>query len=206
MAPMRPTLIVVSGPPASGKTTLAHALAREIHCPAICRDEIKEGLLVGGKLGSARPAPGDQATHVATAVFFDVINLLIERGVSLIAEAAFQHQRWAPRLSALSETADVRIVNCATDQAVAYERRVRRWCDEPWRRGVHADPDPGYLARIERREIVPPPYRPIRLELPTLVVDTTDGYRPGFDEIVSFARGLTGAGSADCASFDGGYV
>ena len=39
-----PTLIVVTGRPGSGKTTLAHALAREIRCPAICRDEIKEGL------------------------------------------------------------------------------------------------------------------------------------------------------------------
>jgi adenylate kinase family enzyme len=39
----RPTLIIVSGPPGSGKTTLAHEIARAVGCPAICRDEIKEG-------------------------------------------------------------------------------------------------------------------------------------------------------------------
>ena len=40
----RPTLIVVSGPPGAGKTTLAHEIARAAGCPAVCRDEIKEGM------------------------------------------------------------------------------------------------------------------------------------------------------------------
>jgi adenylate kinase family enzyme len=40
-----PTLIVVSGPAGSGKTTLAHAIASAVGCPAICRDEIKEGMV-----------------------------------------------------------------------------------------------------------------------------------------------------------------
>jgi predicted kinase len=40
-----PRLIVVTGRTGSGKTTLAHALARAIRCPAICRDEIKEGFV-----------------------------------------------------------------------------------------------------------------------------------------------------------------
>ena len=94
---MRPTLIVVSGPPASGKTTLAHSLARAVHCPVICRDEIKEGLLNRGLTESTCPKAGDAATQLATAAFFDVIELLIQRGVTLVAEAAFQHRRWAPQ-------------------------------------------------------------------------------------------------------------
>ena len=186
---MRPTLIVVSGPPASGKTTLARALAHALHCPAICRDEIKEGLLNRGLTESTCPKAGDAATQLATAAFFDVIELLIQRGVTLVAEAAFQHRRWAPRLMALSESADVRIINCVIDVAVTHERRVRRWRNEPWRRRFHADPDLDQMARIERREVVLPPYQPVRLDLPTLVVDTSNGYRPQFDAIVSFARG-----------------
>lgn len=41
----QPALIVVAGPPGAGKTTLAHALARAVRCPTVCRDEIKEGLV-----------------------------------------------------------------------------------------------------------------------------------------------------------------
>ena len=186
---MRPTLIVVSGPPASGKTTLAHALATALHCPAICRDEIKEGLVNGSLPESFAPAPGDTANQLATAAFFDVIQLLVRRGVTLVAEAAFQHQRWAPRLIALSELSNIRIINCVVDAPVAHGRRLRRWSDEPWRRRFHADPDPDQLARIQQRQVVLSPYQPIRLELPTLEVDTGGGYRPALEDIVSFARG-----------------
>ena len=38
-------------------TTLAHELARAIPCPAICRDEIKEGMVHA--TGPFEPAPGE---------------------------------------------------------------------------------------------------------------------------------------------------
>lgn len=190
MAVMPPTLLVVSGPPASGKTTLAHALAQALHCPAICRDEIKEGLVLGAEPESFAPQRGDAANHRATAAFFDVVELMLQRGVTLVAEAAFQHHRWAPRLTAFGELADVRIINCVADDAVARLRRRQRWIDEPWRRRFHADPDPERMAEMDTRAVDPPgEYRPIGLDLATLVVDTSDGYRPEFDEIESFASG-----------------
>ncbi|MDE2869569.1 MAG: AAA family ATPase [Chloroflexota bacterium] len=187
---MRPTLIVVSGPPASGKTTLAHALAQAVHCPAICRDEIKEGLVCGITSESFVPARGDAANQAATAAFFDVVDLMLQRGVTLVAEAAFQHHRWAPRLTAFGNLADVRVINCTADDAVARQRRRQRWITEPWRRRFHADPDPERLTGTDSRTVDPPAgYQPIGLDLPTLVVDTSDGYRPEFDEIVTFASG-----------------
>lgn len=190
MSLMRPTLIVVSGPSASGKTTLAHALAQAVHCPAICRDEIKEGFVRGATSESFKPERGDTANQVTTGAFFDVVELLVQRGVTLVAEAAFQHYRWAPRLTALGKLADVRVINCVVDDVVARQRRRQRWVNEPWRRRFHADPDPERLAGMDPQAVDQPgAYQPIRLDLPTLVVDTSDGYRPEFDEIVSFASG-----------------
>ncbi len=190
MSRMRPTLIVVSGPPASGKTTLAHALAQAVHCPAICRDEIKEGFVCGATSESFVPEQGDAANQAATTAFFDVVDLMLQRGVTLVAEAAFQHHRWAPRLTAFGKLAEVRVINCVVDDAVARQRRRQRWVNEPWRRRFHADPDPERMAGMEPQSVDQPgAYQPIRLDLPTLVVDTSDGYRPGLSQIVSFASG-----------------
>ena len=51
-----PTLVVVSGAAGSAKTTLAHALAAAVGCPALCRDEIKEGVVAPTQALSPRSA------------------------------------------------------------------------------------------------------------------------------------------------------
>lgn len=42
---MTRTIVLVSGPPAAGKTTLAGAVAAQLGWPLICKDEIKETLV-----------------------------------------------------------------------------------------------------------------------------------------------------------------
>ena len=81
---LRPTLIVVSGPAGSGKTTLAHAIASAVGCPAICRDEIKEGMVhaAWGPTASGFVArPGDELTARTLPVFVGVLDLLVRAGV-----------------------------------------------------------------------------------------------------------------------------
>jgi predicted kinase len=179
----RPALIVVSGPPGTGKTTLAREIARALGCPAVCRDEIKEGMAHASP-GFA-PGEGDELTMRALPVFFGVLWLLLEAGVTTVAEAAFQDRVWRPHLAPLRPLAQVRVVHCAADPEVTFERIVRRHAEDSTRR---AHPDPGadgpeaYLERLRA-------FDRVRLDVPSLEVDTTSGYRPGLAEVVAFAAG-----------------
>jgi predicted kinase len=169
----RPMLVVVTGRPGAGKTTLAHLLARKVGCPAICRDEIKEGLVsTTGEKGT----PGDAIARQVHTIFFDTVEFLLRRNVTLVAEAAFQHQLWAPRLEPLRGAARIRIVHCIVNPVVARSRIRARITANPVRARHH---DALLLPQLEA-------YEPPRLTVPTISVDTSDGYRPDLDELLAF--------------------
>jgi predicted kinase len=177
-----PTLVVVSGPAGSGKTTLAHAIASAVGCPAISRDEIKEGM-VHATWGQAAEGfvarQGDELTVKTFPVFFDVLELLIKAGVTIVAEAAFQDHLWRPRLEPLLGQVRLRVVHCTVDAGLAARRVRERALDNPLRR-AHAD--------LGSDSAIPGTFTRVSLG-PALEVDTTDGYRPNLDQIVAFVNG-----------------
>lgn len=182
-----PTLIVVSGPMGSGKTTLAHRIAAAVGCPAICRDEIKEGM-VHATPGFTGGAEGDELTVRTLPVFFGVLELLLRAGVTTVAEAAFQDHVWRPRLAPLRALASVRVVQCVVDADVAFQRGLHRKAENPLR-AAHADPGPGEAAEHAEHHNA---FHRVALGVPAIDVDTTDGYRPALSEIISFVSGTTG--------------
>jgi predicted kinase len=172
----KPTLVVVSGPTGAGKTTLAHTLAGAIGCPAICRDEIKEGM-VHAQVEDFQPAPGDPLTQRTLPVFFGVLRVLLEAGATVVAEAAFQDHVWRPQLEELTNLATIRIVRCRVDPIVGHQRAAGR---VP--RTAHADSSVLDHAEYYDR------YVPISFDAATLDVDTSSAYEPTLEEIVVFAR------------------
>jgi len=81
-----PTLVVVTGPPASGKTTVARALARELRMPYVSKDTLKETLYEELGSGEELEAALDRA---ALALLFAVAERQLEAGVSVVAESNF---------------------------------------------------------------------------------------------------------------------
>ncbi len=170
-----PSLIVVTGRPASGKTTLSRLLADALGATVVSRDAIMEDLLRSIDRGAS--VEGDPKHH-AYRRFFDTIERHLRDQTTLIAEAAFQHPLWAPRLEPLTTLATIRVIRCTLDPKLAQHRFAQRAKAGAALPHVHAI-DPGNLRRT---------HEPLHLNVPTLDVDTSDGYRPGLRDIMTFAR------------------
>jgi hypothetical protein len=131
---------------------LAHRLAQAVRCPAICRDEVKEGLV--NAMGEIEESREDLQRNVYDA-FFDAIE-------------------------PLREIADIRMIRCTIDPQLARARHIARGLADPERERFHGD-RPVVAAR-EGRELPIGEYEPPRLDVPTLCVDTTEEYKPAFDD------------------------
>jgi predicted kinase len=183
----KPLLIVVTGRVGSGKTTLAHALANQVHCPAFCRDEFKEGFV--NTMGSSHDSLGKDTSWGIYETFFQAVELMAARGISLVVEAAWDHKAWAPKLQPLQDVSRMSIVICSVDPQVARARSIERGLADSTRERFHGD----RYVRAAKEGIRLPvgSYDPPRLSVPTLVVDTADGYEPEMGEIVSFVMQST---------------
>lgn len=122
-----------------------------------------------------KAAPEDSLTRRASSVFFEVLDVLLRADTTVIAEAAFQDEVWRTNLKGLAELAHLRVVRCRVDPAVGRQRMTSR----PTRL-AHADSsvatDIGYYDN----------FAPVSLPVPTIDVDTSEGYAPPLDQILSF--------------------
>jgi predicted kinase len=82
-----PLLVVVTGMPSSGKTTIAGDLARRLQLPLLAKDVIKESLYES--LGAGDVAASEQLGRAAYELLFAQARVLLANGVSVIVEANF---------------------------------------------------------------------------------------------------------------------
>ena len=134
------------------------------------------------------PAPGDELTVRTFPVFFAVVELLVRAGVTTVAEAAFADRVWRPRLESLVDVAAIRVVQCVVSAPLA-AARIRERQEHDHLSHVHPDP---LAAGPSQWTAHYDAFDRLKMDVPSLDVDTTDGYRPGLPEIAAFARGHLG--------------
>ncbi|WP_091552210.1 hypothetical protein [Micromonospora pattaloongensis] len=75
-------------------------------------------------------------------------------------------------------------MHCQVPAQTAFDR-VQRRQDEIATRRAHAD---AYLGDHQTHAVGHHGFQRVRLDVPAVEVDTSDGYRPGLDEIVAFVN------------------
>jgi dephospho-CoA kinase len=178
----KPQLVVITGRPASGKSTLAQIIKNNIRLPVLSRDEIKEGLL--NTTVSFNEPDADSTNLQAYEAFFQLIEDYISKNISLIVEAAFQHKNWEPKLRLLSGKADIKVLVCKTDSDIANRRYKERYLDDSNRQKYHGDKsnfDNEKLSALFTEN-----YEQLNMNFPMLEIETTDGYSPTIEKIVAF--------------------
>ncbi|MEI6085332.1 MAG: hypothetical protein WCS70_13680 [Verrucomicrobiota bacterium] len=118
--------------------------------------------------------------------FFQTVELVLTKGITLVAEAAFQHKLWAPKLESLQAISRVRIVICSTDPNLARSRFIERGLADTNRERFHGDK--AVHAAKEGVALPVGSYDPPHLPVPTLHVDTTNGYQPDMASILTFVQ------------------
>jgi predicted kinase len=102
-----PLLVVVTGPPASGKSRVARALARELEIPFLSKDEFKERLYeVFGSDGDVE----ERVERASLAILFSVAGSELDAGVSVMVESNFDAESDVEPVRDLERERDLRLV------------------------------------------------------------------------------------------------
>ena len=157
-----PLLVVVTGPPAAGKTTVAREFATRLRLPLIAKDTIKEALFDG--LGTGDLAWSQRLGPPTFGVMLALAEDSLEAGASLVLEANFQcGSEVEARLAALP--ARFVQVHCSAPLEVLVERYASR------------DRHPGHVdsERIDalREAVESRRHNPLDLPGETIRIDTT---------------------------------
>ena len=180
-----PLLVIVNGAPASGKTTLARRLADTLRLPILERDGLKE--VLADHLEVADLAQSEALTRAAVGVFYALADQLARAKVGMVLDQAYRRGQAEEQLRPLLAASQAVIVHCVVPPEENVRRYIARF-ERGERHPAHFDHERIARVRSGKLRIDWRQSEPLELPVPTLHVDTLDGYKPSFAEIVAFVR------------------
>lgn len=180
-----PWLILVTGHPASGKTTLADSLAADLSLIALHRDAFKEVLC--DTLGAETLAQSKAYGAASWELLHLAARTVMARGVSLIIDANYAVVPGRAEVQALVDTFGYRVLELVLEAPAAvlatrYQRRIREGLRHP---GHH---DAEQL--MEQTLRMTTPYQPLNVGTPRIVVDTSQPTPTYYPRVLAEARAL----------------
>ena len=122
MATDPPLVVVVTGPPASGKSSIARYLAEALPAPLIAKDPVKEALF--DALGTGDPDWSRKLGIATYAVLYLTLEQELAAGRSCVLEANFDHNEASAQLAAIQLRRPFRALQivCTASRDVLIER------------------------------------------------------------------------------------
>lgn len=173
------TLIIVTGLPATGKTTLAKRLSDRLDIPLLSKDTVKEFLF--DTLGSRDREWSRSLGRISNDFLYVVADELLRVNSSLILENAFETEFALPKFTHLVQNHRVNLIeiHCTTSKEIRRKRFIER--------NESGDRHPGHVDHLnyltdkdnEPRE----KHAPLNLGK-LIIVDTSDFKRLDIEDIV----------------------
>jgi len=161
-------VIIITGYPGAGKTTMARQLSEKFALPLICKDEIKEILF--DSLGWKDLEWSRKLGSASYELMFFFARKLLELGKPFILETYFSRES-EKEIDFIQKTYNAKLIQivCQAEPAVLLSR-VKDRLEKGQRHPGHADKH-----RFQELEkLAEEPYKPLDVKSEVLIVDTTD--------------------------------
>ncbi len=164
-----PLWLIVTGPPAAGKTTLARRLALDLKIPLFEKDVFKDVLYQA--LGFGDKDWSRRIGLSAINLLFLTADRMLATGASLITESNFYRQLSSERVGEIADNANARVVqvHCSAPPDILVTRNAARLAPSRLRPGHHVMPSEELLAGIRSGT-----WEPLDVPSKTVHVDTSD--------------------------------